>query len=115
MMSDTAGDPIILQPTTIDTNCAYTENIGTLTLNASANSLGRDLTATNVVLRGKIQSANRACGELDGQVDLIMLSLQGDGDYCVFLPAPSDGSIPTVADADYACDPSELQPRGMRF
>ena len=64
--------------------CAYTENIGTLTLEAAANSLMRDLTATNVVLRGKLQTPTQSCGELDGQVDLIMLSLQGDGDICIF-------------------------------
>jgi hypothetical protein len=114
-MADTVGDPIVLQPVTIDENCAYTENIGTLTLGASANGLGRDLSATDVVLRGKLQSVDRSCSELDGKVDLIMLSLLNDGDYCIFVRAPSDGSIPTVSDSDYACDNSGLQPRGQRF
>jgi hypothetical protein len=110
-MSDTEGDPIMLPETTIDPMCAYTENIGTLTLPAKSNSLMRDLTATNVVLRGKLQTPTQACGELDGQVDLIMLSLQGDGDYCLFLRPPADGSIPMVTTGDYACDPKGLQPR----
>src|SRR5579859_3931089 len=48
-MTDTVGDLVTLPQTNIDTNCAYTENIGTLTLKADANSLMRDLTATNVI------------------------------------------------------------------
>jgi hypothetical protein len=110
-MSETTGDPIALPQTTIDANCAYTMNIGTLTIGAEANALMRDLTATDVVLRGKYQSIDRQCAELDGNVDLITLSLEQDGDICVFLRAPSDGSLPVVTDGDYACDPSGLQPR----
>ena len=108
-MSDTTGSPLTLPKTTIDSNCAYTLDIGTLTLGREANSLDRDLTATNVVLRGLFQNVNQSCAELDGQVDLIMLSLMGDGDYCVFVRAPADNSVPVVD--SWSCDPTRLQPR----
>jgi len=111
-VSDTIGNVVTVGPATIDADCAYTMNVGTLTLPKDANSLTRDLTATNVVLRGKLQTVERSCGELDGQVDLIMLSLAGDGDICVFVRAPEDGSIPAVKDPDdYVCKASGLQPR----
>jgi hypothetical protein len=112
-MADTTGMPTKLPPTTIDSMCAYTLDIGTLTLGAEANSLGRDLTATQVVLRGKMQSIDRSCAELDGKVDLIMLSLLQDGDHCIFVRAPADNSLPVV-DA-WPCDESGLHPRGSRF
>jgi hypothetical protein len=112
-MSDTTGAATVLPKTTIDSNCAYTLNIGTLTLGKDANALNRDLTATNVVLRGIIQNVDRACAELDGQVDLIMLSLMEDGDHCIFVRAPADNSVPEVT--DWPCDNSQLHPRGTRF
>jgi hypothetical protein len=108
-MSDTTGPVTKLAPTMIDSMCAYTLNIGTLTLGAEANSLMRDLTATDVVLRGKLQSIDRSCAELDGKVDLIMLSLMMDGDHCIFVRAPADGPIPVVN--DWTCDPAGLHPR----
>jgi hypothetical protein len=114
-LNDTAGSLVTLPETKIDSTCAYTENIGTLTLEAAANSLMRDLTATNVVLRGKLQTPTQSCGELDGQVDLIMLSLQGDGDICIFTRIIADAPFPVFMDSDYACDPGGLQPRGPRF
>jgi hypothetical protein len=110
-MTDTAGSLTMLPETKIDTKCAYTENIGTLTLDAAANSLMRDLQATNVLLRGKLQTPTQSCGELDGDVDLIKLSLQGDGDYCIFKRATEDGPLPVVDDSEYACKASDLQPR----
>jgi len=111
-VADTIGTVITVDPATLDANCAYTMNIGTLTLPKNANSLNRDLTATGVLLRGRLQTVERSCGELDGRVDLIDLSLAGDGDICVFVRAPDDGSIPTVNDpGDYACSPSDLPPR----
>jgi len=108
-MTDTTGPLTTLPATAVDANCAYTLNIGTLTLGAEANSLMRDLTATDVVLRGKFQNVDRSCAELDGEVKLINLKLFGDGDICVFVRAPADGSIPAVS--DYSCDPMGLHPR----
>ena len=70
-----------------------------------------DLTATDVVLRGKLQSVDRSCAELDGEVTLIELSLQKDKDYCVFKRAAADGTLPVVEPEDYACDPAGLPPR----
>src|SRR5713101_5954538 len=64
-MADTTGDLVTLPETTLNSDCTYKEVIGTLTLGASANALGRDLTATDVVLRGQIQSVDRSCAELD--------------------------------------------------
>jgi hypothetical protein len=110
-LSETAGDTVTLAPTPLSSDCNYTENIGTLTLGRAATVLDRELTATNVVLRGKLLSKDRDCGELDGNVDLIMLDLTKDGDICVMLRAPDDGSVPHVADDDYSCDPSLLPPR----
>jgi hypothetical protein len=110
-LSDTAGNTTVLQTVPVDGNCRYREDVGTLTLPAAANSLNRDLESTNVVLRGKLLSADRSCSELDGRVTLIDLSLDGDGDVCVYLRAPDDGSLPTVSMDDYMCDPSILLPR----
>ena len=109
-MADTTGDLVTLPETTLNSDCTYKEVVGTLTLGASANALMRDLTATDVVLRGKIQRADRGCSELDGRVDLIMLSLQNDGDICLFIRAPEDGSLPPD-DGGYVCDPKILPPR----
>jgi hypothetical protein len=110
-LSDTAGDPTSLPATPLSSDCTYTEQIGTLTLGAKATVLDRELTATDVVLRAKLLSKDRDCGELDGKLDLIMLDLSKDGDICVMLRAPADGSVPTIADGDYSCDPSLLPPR----
>src|SRR6185295_18889099 len=74
-LSETAGDTMTLAPTPITSDCGYTEQIGTLTLGAQATVLDRELTATDVVLRAKLLTRDRACGELDGKVDLIMLDL----------------------------------------
>ncbi len=112
-MSDTAGPAMSLPKATIDAMCTYTINIGTLTLPAAANTLQRDLTATHVVLRGKFQTVDQSCAELDGEVDLINLNLNGDGDVCIFKRVPADGPIPTVEDKEHACPASGLQPRGM--
>jgi hypothetical protein len=109
-MADTVGDLVTLPETTLNSDCTYKEVIGTLTLGANANALQRDLTATDVVLRGQIQSVDRSCAELDGKVDLIMLSLQSDGDICLFIRAPDDGSLPII-EGGYACDPTKLPPR----
>jgi hypothetical protein len=110
-LSDTAGEPNVLPTTVIDSECRFVERIGTLTLPAAANSLGRDLTAENVVLRGKIQSADRHCSELDGNVPLVNLSLETDGDVCLDFRLMGDAPLPTVMADDYVCDPSTLPPR----
>ena len=110
-LNDTAGDLVVLPTTTIDSECRYRENIGTLILPAAANSLGRDLQSENVSLRGKLQSADRSCAELDGNVPLVNLSLDADGDVCVYLRPNADGSLPTVTTDDYVCDPSSILPR----
>jgi hypothetical protein len=73
--------------------------------------LNRDLEADDVVLRGKLLSAERSCSELDGKVPFAMLSLDGDGDVCVYVRAPADNSVPTVPMDEYVCDPSILLPR----
>jgi hypothetical protein len=112
-ISDTIAAPQALPKTTINSDCTYTLNVGTLTLGAASNALDRDLTATNVVLRGKFQNVDRSCAELDGQVDIINLSLMGDGDHCVFLRVPADGMFTQVN--DWTCDQSSLPPRGARF
>jgi hypothetical protein len=82
-----------------------------LTIPADANGLMRDLVVTDVVLRGKLQSDARSCGELDGTVSLIMLSLQGDGDVCVLIRTKATDPLPVVSDSEYVCDPSMLPPR----
>jgi len=109
--SETVGDAIPLAPAMIGSDCTYTDNVGTLVIPAETTILMRELVAENVVLRGKLQSADRSCAELDGNVPLIMLDLNKDGDVCLFLRLPADGTLPTVSDNDYACDPSILPPR----
>ena len=110
-LSDTAGSTTVLKTVPVDSECRYREDVGTLILPAAANSLGRDLESTGVVLRGKLLSAERSCSELDGMVPLINLSLNDDGDICVYVRAPEDGSLPTIPMEEYACDPSILLPR----
>jgi hypothetical protein len=110
-LSDTAGSTTVLKPAPVDSECRYREDVGTLILPAAANSLGRDLESTNVVLRGKLLSADRSCSELDGKVPLVNLSLDDDGDVCVYVRAPADGSLLTIPMEEYMCDPSILLPR----
>jgi hypothetical protein len=112
-LDDTVGDEITLPSTTVSSDCTYTETIGTLVLPGPSNSLGFDLTAENVVLRGKIQKPDRACGELDGNVPLIGLSLEGDGDACLFYRIPPGQMAPTVMPTDFVCDTTLLPPRKM--
>jgi len=109
-ISETVGaQPIVLPSTMVSSDCTYIENIGTLTLPGPANSLGYDLVAENVFLRGKLQDHDHACGELDGNVPLINLSLEGDGDPCMFVRTPEGGPTPTIGMGDYSCDPTKLQ------
>ena len=110
-LADIAGSTTVLKTVPVDSDCRYREDVGTLILPAAANSLGRDLESTDVVLRGKLLSAERSCSELDGKVPLVNLSLDDDGDICVYLRAPADGSLPTVPMEEYMCDPSILLPR----
>ncbi len=110
-VSETVGDRINLPSTTVNSDCTYTETIGKLTLPGPANSLGYDLVAEHVVLRGKFQSPDRSCGELDGIVPLINLSLEGDGDACLFFRVPEGAAAPTIAMSEYICDPTMLPKR----
>jgi hypothetical protein len=110
-MSDTAGNTNVLMTVPIDAECRYRQDVGTLILPAAANSLNRDLESVDVVLRGKLLSAERSCAELDGRVPFAGLSLNEDGDICVYVRAPEDGSLPTVPMEEHVCDPSILLPR----
>ena len=110
-LADTAGATTILPTVPLDGQCRYREDVGTLILPKEANTLGRDLESVNVVLRGKLLSADRSCSELDGQVPLINLPFDGDGDACVYMRAPADNSLLTVGMDEYLCDPSILLPR----
>ncbi|HMJ50989.1 MAG TPA: hypothetical protein VK540_02910 [Polyangiaceae bacterium] len=110
-MADTAGEVTVLKPTPVDAECRFRQDIGTLTLPAAANSLGTDLVSENVVLRSKILSVDRTCAELDGRVPFAGLSLDSDGDICIYVRAPADGSLPTVPTEEHVCDPSILLPR----
>ena len=111
-LSDTTGSTTTLMTVPVDEQCRYREDVGTLILPSAANSLGRDIESTEVVLRGKILTADRSCSELDGRVSTpIMLSFHDDGDVCIYLRAPEDGSLPTLPMEEYVCDPSLLLPR----
>jgi hypothetical protein len=91
-------------------DCTFTQKIGTFTLPAGANSLNRDLRFDGVVLRGKLLSPERGCTELDGVVNLIMLSLEGDGDICMLFRV-QDLTAPLPLVEDYICPPDILPPR----
>jgi hypothetical protein len=111
-VSQIAGEVVTLPPTTIDSECRFVENIGTLLLPAAANTFGRDLEAENVVLRGKLLSPDRSCAELDGNVPRpLVVSLAEDGDICVYMRVEPDSPIPAINPDDYVCDPSTLIPR----
>jgi hypothetical protein len=98
--------------TTLESDCTFTQKIGSMTLPAEANPLTRDLRIENAVLRGKLLASEPSCGELDGMVPLIMLSLENDGDVCVWRPVLSPTApLPAVADSDYVCPPGVLPPR----
>jgi hypothetical protein len=110
-MADTAGDTTVLKPVPLDSECRYREDVGRLVLPAAANNFGTDLESLDVVLRGKILTKDRSCSELDGRVPLANVSFNGDGDICVYVRAPADGSLLTIPMEDYTCDPSLLLPR----
>ena len=82
-----------------------------MTLPAEANALMRELTVTDVVLRGKLLSPERSCAELDGTVPLINFSMQGDGDVCAFFHVAQTQPLPQVSSDDYTCPPDFLTPR----
>jgi hypothetical protein len=110
-LADTSGGAYVLPPTALGTDCTFKTKGDPLTLPADANSLGRALVVENVVLRGKLESIDRSCSELDGMISLIMLSLNGDGDICVMIRTRVTDALPLVSGADYVCDPSILPPR----
>jgi hypothetical protein len=109
--SEIVGGSIPLTPAMVGSDCTYTDNVERLVIPAETTILNRELVAQNVILRGKLQSVERSCAELDGDVPIIGLMLNGDGDICLFLRLPPDGTLPIVTDNDYACDPSILPPR----
>ncbi len=109
--AETVGDRIALTPAVVGSDCTYTDNVGTLVIPAETTVLMRELVAQNVILRGKLQSVERSCAELDGDVPIIGLHLNDDGDVCLFLRLPPDGTLPIVGENDYACDPAMLPPR----
>lgn len=110
-LADTAGDTTVLKPVPVDSDCRYREDVGRLVLPAAANNFGSDLESLDVVLRSKLLTSDRSCSELDGRVPLANLSLNDDGDICVYVRAPADGSLLTIPLEEYVCDPSILLPR----
>ena len=110
-MADTAGATTVLKPVPVDGECRYREDVGTLVLPAAANSIGTDLESVDVVLRGKLLTKDRSCSELDGRVPAYGITFNDDGDACIYVPAPDDGSLVTIAPEEYVCDPSWLLPR----
>jgi hypothetical protein len=108
-LNDTAGMKTVLKTVPVDSECRYRQDVGTLILPASANTVGRDVETNDVVFRGRLLSNERSCSELDGKVALLPISLDGDGDACVYVRMPADGSLPPIT--DFVCDPSILLPR----
>ena len=110
-LNDTAGTKTMVK-TTVDSECRYRQDVGSLVLPAAANSTGRDVETSDIVFRGRLLSVERSCSELDGKVVVpLMLSLDADGDVCSYVRMPADGSLPPITNADFVCDPSLLLPR----
>jgi hypothetical protein len=106
-LSDKTGAPIELPGTAIAADCTFVQAIGRFVLPAD-NPLMFEIVADEVLLRGKLQNLESACGELDGTVTTppIGLSLNGDGDVCIFRRVTEDAPLPAVT--DYTCNPKEL-------
>jgi hypothetical protein len=111
-LGDGLGDFTVLPATPIADDCTFVQNIGMFELPSSTNSLSLDVVADQVVLRGKLQSPTTACGDLDGVVTSppIGLTLEGNGDACVFIRTAMDAPVPVLSPSDYVCDPSQLPP-----
>ena len=110
-MADTAGETTVLKPVPVDTECRYRQDVGRLVLPAAANNFGTDLESLDVVLRGRLLTKDRSCAELDGRVPLASVSFNDDGDSCIYVRAPDDGSLLTIPLEEHVCDPSLLLPR----
>jgi hypothetical protein len=111
-LADGVGDEVVLAPTPIASDCTFVQQIGNFTLPPSANSLDLNIVASDVVLRGKLQSTTNSCGDLDGTVITppIGIMLAGNGDACVFIRTPMDAPVPVLSASDYVCDPAQLPP-----
>jgi hypothetical protein len=107
-LNDTTGTKTTVK-TPVDSECRFRQDVGTLILPAMANTTGRDIETNDVVFRGRLLSSDRSCSELDGKVVLLPISLDADGDVCMYFRVPDDGSLPPIT--EYACDPSILLPR----
>jgi hypothetical protein len=112
-LTDVVGDPVTLPPTAVNSDCTFVQTIGMFTLPANANTLNSDIVVDKVLLRAKLETADSACGDLDGTVVAppIGLMLSGDQDICVFIRTPQGAALPTVMATDYVCDPTQLPPR----
>lgn len=112
-LADVVADAVMLPPTPLASDCTFVQPIGNFVLPISANTLNVDVVAKDVVLRGKLQSATNACGDLDGDVTQppIGIMLAGNGDVCVFIQTPMDAALPALsAPSDFVCDPAQLPP-----
>jgi hypothetical protein len=109
--SDVGGPSVVWPTSVLGADCTFTERIDTLTLPAKANTIGGDFVMEKVVLRGRFFSFATGCAELDGSVPRIMLSLENDGDVCLFARTSPDSFLLEFQSKDYVCDPSVLPPR----
>ena len=107
-LADTYGPLVAGPPATIAADCTFVETIGMFTLPASTNPLGLNIIAEGVALRAKLQTVDSSCGDLDGNVisPAIGLSLNGNGDPCMFVRVNAGDPLPAIA--SYACDPTQL-------
>jgi hypothetical protein len=109
-LADTYGPLVAGPPAAIAADCTFVETIGMFSLPATTNPLMLDILADNVVLRGKLQTVDSSCGDLDGIVisPAIGLSLEGNGDICMFVRLNPGDPLPPIS--SYVCDPTQLPP-----
>jgi hypothetical protein len=104
-LKDTSGQPTTAtaQVTSKQANLGF----GTVDVPGNANAIsGSDIEIGNTILRTMIQSNDRACAELDGQLTKpFAYSLDDPGDICILLRATADGPLPPRPDASgFSCD-----------
>jgi hypothetical protein len=109
-LADTYGPPVVGAASAISADCTFVQTIGTFSLPASTNPLMLDIVADGVVLRGKLQTVDSACGDLDGNVVMppLPISLNGNGDICMFIRLGPGDPLPAIP--NYTCDPTQLPP-----
>lgn len=98
--SETVGDPQIANGIEIKPDNTFVATMGGVKVPGNSQRIGdSELVLTNVSYQMKILGKERVCAELQGQVTApLSASLDGTGDYCVWMAMDDGATLPTGKD-----------------